>query len=96
MTPDEETMDCCAPTTFKDEVDETRKFIKELGKRVELMKEYRKGCPEDEGENRSEVMANLTLCYRHIEDASMRLGKVLQHLNGGVSHYDKNVVGDPR
>ncbi len=29
------------------------------------------------------------LTYRHLEDASMRLGKILQHLDGGVSVYDK-------
>ena len=40
-----------------------------------------------------EVFANLTLCYRHLEDASMRLGKVKQFNNGGESVYDKNVVG---
>lgn len=36
-----------------------------------------------------EVFANLMLSYRHIEDASMRLGKVLQALNGGVSNNTK-------
>ncbi len=36
-----------------------------------------------------EVPANATLAYRHLEDASMRLGKVLQALDGGVSVYDK-------
>jgi hypothetical protein len=38
-------------------------------------------------------MANLTLAYRHLEDASMRIGKVKQARNGGESIYDKNVVG---
>lgn len=36
-----------------------------------------------------EVPANATLAYRHLEDASMRLGKVLQALDGGVSVYDR-------
>lgn len=36
-----------------------------------------------------EVPANVTLAYRHLEDASMRLGKALQALDGGVSVYDK-------
>lgn len=40
----------------------------------------------------SEVYANLTLAYRHLEDASMRLGKVIQALDGGVSVYDKDQV----
>ena len=36
-----------------------------------------------------EMKANLTLCYRHLEDAAMRLGKVLQAKDGGKSVYDK-------
>lgn len=36
-----------------------------------------------------EVPANVTLAYRHLEDASMRLGKALQALDGGVSVYDR-------
>jgi hypothetical protein len=34
------------------------------------------------------------LAYRHLEDASMRLGKVIQALDGGVSVYDKSEVPD--
>ena len=41
-----------------------------------------------------DVGANITLAYRHLEDASMRLGKALQALDGGVSVYDrKTTVG---
>jgi hypothetical protein len=36
-----------------------------------------------------EAIANIMLAYRHLEDASMRLGKCIQALNGGVSVYDK-------
>lgn len=36
-----------------------------------------------------QVIANATLAFRHAEDASHRLGKVLQHLDGGVSVYDR-------
>lgn len=39
-----------------------------------------------EGEDRGEVIANLTLAYRHIEDARMRLGKVYQARDGGISN----------
>jgi hypothetical protein len=39
-----------------------------------------------------EVATNSELAYRHLEDASMRLGKVIQALNGGVSVYDKTQV----
>lgn len=40
----------------------------------------------------TEQMANMTLAYRHLEDASMRLGKAIQALDGGVSVYDKDQV----
>jgi hypothetical protein len=40
----------------------------------------------------AEAIANLMLAYRHLEDASMRLGKVLQALDGGVSVYDKRTT----
>lgn len=33
-----------------------------------------------------EVPSNIMLAYRHVEDARMRLGKVFQALNGGVSN----------
>jgi hypothetical protein len=42
-----------------------------------------------DGPDKREVLANLTLAYRHLEDARMRLGKALQELDGGVSIYDK-------
>ena len=35
------------------------------------------------------MKANITLSYRHIEDARMRLGKVMQQIQGGVSKFDK-------
>jgi hypothetical protein len=39
-----------------------------------------------------ETIANVMLAYRHLEDASMRLGKAIQALDGGISVYDKNQV----
>lgn len=46
-------------------------------------------------QNVGEMLANITLAYRAIEDAAMRIGKVKQHNNGGESPYDANVVGSP-
>lgn len=43
----------------------------------------------------SEVIANITLAYRALEDSSMRLGKALQHLDGGASVYDPKTVTGP-
>jgi hypothetical protein len=61
---------------------------------AQLVKDCLKGHPhwknETDGiEDSPEMKANLTLSYRHLEDAAMRLGKVLQAKNGGVSIYDK-------
>lgn len=40
-------------------------------------------------ENFSEMLANYMLAVRHLEDARMRLGKVIQYLEGGTSIFDK-------
>jgi hypothetical protein len=37
--------------------------------------------------DRGEMIANVMLAYRHLEDARMRLGKVIQAYEGGVSIY---------
>lgn len=40
--------------------------------------------------DRGEMIANEILAYRHLEDARMRMGKVIQAYEGGVSIYDKS------
>ena len=45
-----------------------------------------------QGEDRAEMQANIMLCYRHLEDARMRIGKVLQAQDGGKSVYDRKDV----
>jgi hypothetical protein len=40
----------------------------------------------------AEAVENAILAYRHLEDASMRLGKAIQALDGGVSVYDRTQV----
>lgn len=81
--------------TFDEKMDDIRVKIKEVAHYVQFVKEAKAKEPTDGVENAGEVMANLTLAYRHLEDASMRIGKVKQARNGGVSVYDKNVVGSP-
>ena len=39
-----------------------------------------------------EAIANVMLAYRHVEDARMRLGKVIQACEGGVSIYDSTGI----
>lgn len=38
---------------------------------------------------KANMKANLTLVFRHLEDARMRLGKVMQAYQGGISILDK-------
>jgi hypothetical protein len=79
---------------FYEEANKLRAQIKDIahltnGLRIRL----RNLVPSSGGEE----IANATLAYRHLEDASMRLGKVLQALDGGVSVYDKpTTVETPR
>lgn len=40
-----------------------------------------------------EMIANVVLAYRHLEDARMRFGKAIQACNGGVSIYDSTEQG---
>lgn len=39
--------------------------------------------------NTPEMIANVMLAVRHLEDARMRIGKVIQYSGDGVSCYDK-------
>ena len=50
--------------------------------------------PSDHGPSPDvgEVFAQAKLAVRHVEDARMRLGKVLQYARDGVSVYDKPEV----
>lgn len=73
--------------TIEERVTQLRKNIKEEAQWIQELKRDYKDSEHAEGENVGEVMANLTLCYRHLEDASMRLGKALQALDGRFSVY---------
>jgi hypothetical protein len=79
-------------TTFDNAVNDARKQIKSIAKYVKDVKDSKNKDEVSVNEDRGEVLANLTLCYRHLEDASMRLGKVLQAYDGGVSVYDKGTT----
>ena len=63
--------------------------IKKNGEDIKQFKKELNGIEAINCEDRGEVIANLTLAYRHIEDSVMRLGKVIQAEDGGVSGYDK-------
>ena len=44
--------------------------------------------PIEKEEDHDEMHANLTLAYRHLEDAAMRIGKAIQAFDGGKSVYE--------
>lgn len=50
---------------------------------------------EDFPGQHTEMRANIMLAYRHLEDARMRIGKVLQQIQGGISIYDPPKKEDP-
>lgn len=81
-------------STEQEAINVFRQDIKDTTKHVKGLKERFQARETDGEEDIGEMIANAMLAYRHLEDASMRLGKVLQAKNGGVSIYDHNVVGD--
>lgn len=67
-----------------------RKTIEELKQQVFALKGHDVfNCEQKIGEMRDEMKANIMLAYRHLEDARMRLGKVVQAYDGGKSVYPK-------
>ena len=79
--------------TFKERTMELRLKIKDIAKQLSFFKLYIGTEETKDGEDKGEMMANLTLTYRHLEDASMRLGKAIQASDGGISVYDNSAVG---
>jgi hypothetical protein len=45
--------------------------------------------PLGAGLDQPEMMANVILAHRHLEDARMRLGKAVQAFDGGASLYPR-------
>ncbi len=90
-TPQSETE--CTPDreqTFKETCATYRSHIKDIGNSVKtLMGNYCFGGDQDYSGQYNEMKANIMLAYRHLEDARMRIGKVLQAADDGVSILDK-------
>lgn len=64
-------------------------FDRLRGEILAIEKKVRALVPVVGGGNPGEVKANLTLSFRHLEDARLRLGKAIQHSGDGVSCYDR-------
>lgn len=75
---------------LKDLCDRYRNECKEVEKKARALMEHDtfKGEQAYNGQH-GEMKANIMLAVRHLEDARMRFGKVLQYSGDGVSIYDK-------
>lgn len=86
--PEQETNKLMPP--FDEVANQLRKLIKGIAVEVKAMHQheqfimYAVSKPDFD-----EMHANITLAFRHLEDAAMRLGKSIQAFDGGVSVYDQ-------
>lgn len=75
------------------QIKELRKGVRELGamlrslSRSEMMDVSQLMKDPKAAPDIGEVKANLTLAFRHLEDARMRMGKAIQAYEGGESIY---------
>jgi len=83
-------------TEIKNECHSLRLQIEDLKKRTKSMEDLIKRTKsmfdqviEAGPADIAEARANMRLAYRHLDDACMRLGKVIQAIDGGVSVYDE-------
>ncbi len=74
--------------SFEGQCGRLRGEIRAIGDKVRDLRIAATERPLEEDEV-GELRANVMLAYRHLEDARMRIGKVLQVWEGGVSIYDK-------
>ena len=74
---------------IKTKCDDLRAEIDKIKGEVRFLHKAKECAPETIDPAKGEMHANITLSYRHLEDARMRLGKVIQALEGGVSVWDK-------
>lgn len=76
--------------TLKEKCDRLRASLKEIENQIRAIKDHDelKGEQAYTGQH-GEMIAQSMLAVRHVEDARMRLGKVLQYAGDGVSIYDK-------
>lgn len=66
-------------------MDNVRKAIKAMVGEVNGTKVLVIKGDEQQGQNKGEIIANIQLGIRHLEDAAMRFGKAIQAASGGES-----------
>ena len=69
--------------TMRAMLENNKRFVMNLMKHPSFRNE------QTSANQHSEMKANVMLCYRHLEDARMRMGKAIQAYDGGVSCYPK-------
>ena len=81
---------CGKECTLKNSCDGLRKSIQVSANMVKKLMDHSDFSGEQTylGQH-SEMKANIMLTYRHLEDARMRIGKILQAAGDGVSILDK-------
>ncbi len=81
---------CEGEMTFEERCTDLRSYLGQLGTQLLALKaNSRFTGPERYVGQQGEMIANIMLAYRHLEDARMRIGKVLQAAGDGVSILDK-------
>ena len=84
--------DAMQEAAFNERCYQLREQLKELTSKVRGLKAH-SSCFEagllPKGGDRGEMIANIMLAYRHLEDAAMRLGKAVQAYDGGISVYPR-------
>jgi len=76
--------------TLEEYCEELRQEIKKTADKVFALRNHQTFEGEQGHANQhSEMQANIMLTYRHLEDARMRVGKIMQAIQGGVSILDK-------
>jgi len=82
--------ECEQEMTFNERCDLMRKQIGIDAQIIKYLKEARVFDGEEAYSGQHDEMKdNITLAYRHLEDARMRVGKILQAAGDGVSILDK-------
>lgn len=76
---------------FRNKINGLRKEIKDIGSQIKALMNDPVFIPANlpNISDSGEMKANIMLSYRHMEDARLRLGKVIQAYDGGASLYDK-------
>lgn len=74
---------------FETKLTQYRNAIQNIDKEILELKKHDifKKLPKEA--DQGEMLANIMLTYRHLEDAIMRIGKIFQALDGGKSVYNR-------